>query len=166
MGQEGWLAVEHAEGWPLVSTPTKRAASGVAGDTRNGAAAAEPPLSPALPQGAIREGGGASLTPAGGGGGGGGVGGGGGGGGGKGSGGKGGGGKGGGGKGGGDGRGGAAGKEGEEGVSLLRILAMSRPHMGTVALGLSNPTLNATSSLIPALARSRSAWRRRRSTGS
>ena len=48
MEQEGWLAVEHAEGWPLVSTPTKRAASGVAADTRNGAAAAEPPLSPAL----------------------------------------------------------------------------------------------------------------------
>ena len=128
MEQEGWLAVEHAEGWPLVSTPTKRAASGVAADTRNGAAAAEPRLSPALPQGAMREGGAASLTLAGGGGGGGGGG-------------KGGGGKGGGGKGGGDGRGGAAGKEGEEGVSLLRILAMSRPHMGTVALGLSNPTL-------------------------
>ena len=153
MEQEGWLAVEHAEGWPLVSTPTKRAASGVAGDTCNGAAAAEPPLSPALPQGAMREGEAASLTPAGGGGGGGGGG-------------KGGGGKGGGGKGGGDGRGGAAGKEGEEGVSLLRILAMSRPHMGTVALGLSNPTLNATPNLSPALARSRLAWPRRRSTAS
>ena len=163
MEQEGWLAVEHAEGWPLVSTPTKRAASGVAADTRNGAAAAEPPLSPALPQGAIREGGAASLTLAGGGGGGGGGGKGGGG---KGGGGKGGGGKGGGGKGGGDGRGSAAGKEVEEGVSLLRILAMSRPHMGTVALGLSNPTLNATPNLSPALARSRLAWPRRRSTAS
>ena len=119
MEQEGWLAVEHAEGWPVVSTPTKRAASGVAGNMRNGAAAAETPLSPALRQGAMREGGAASAGGGGGGGGGGG--------------------KGGGGKGRGDGRGGAAGKEGEEGVSLLRILAMSRPHMGTVALGLSNP---------------------------
>eukprot|EP00964_Phaeocystis_antarctica_P124765 scaffold88397_cov30-Phaeocystis_antarctica.AAC.1 len=75
MEQEGWLVLVQSEARLGVGTPTsapsKRAAAGAAGsagtaraaNTRNEAAAVEPPRSPAFRQEAMREGAAASLAP-------------------------------------------------------------------------------------------------------